>query len=1024
MALVLTYDLEIEVRERATHRNVDRRVKRDNFCILVSELDLEGDPLEPTNRIDFDKLAHGVASKCPLLQQALDSERVKHQDIKLHLVYLANRKRQTASAAAHASAPASSTRSRSGTSRAASRSGSVLGQDNRRATSYAGDVSSRQHYVTARLQTSEELVMSNLSDLYAYLNAGEVELQLLTDARELRDTHIDPLYNTAPSEELAASLELISSLASDKRNLVHMAANRLLINGLLRILRALANARQNHATADRKHLQTLLVICRILVSPEATGVLLRSSEGNSTSQITNMFEVCIALLHYCAGCEINDIANAQGAATATQALVTNSILALNLTLFSKTNNLDDCESTAYGHVQASLRNEFSRNQRPQTSGGLHKPPTLACSMTKLFVSVTRQCLSATKEEQLLLHLKQAMYCVRMWLSLSQYRDFIANLDLDAEFCASLDKLVCWSQDLQANSPSERMYLEIELWRLVHNVCLDDRTRAILIDRCSPLTAKLMQHLMRAYSLLATSATTEQQALVSPTTQVAPSSLADADKSAALICVLRCLYWIVAETEHIQRHMVAIQRWIDCLMAYLISAALCLRDELSIKRAARGYNESTEGSSFRADNDLEVVHIAAHQSRASHYITALWMQLCDVMESNDDRLAAQLNIFIELSRDNLALCAEQIEHSQTPENDDEFDTFSVQLITGYMHAKVLRCILNKTSARLIESIGEWLIADVAIVTEQFAVTTCRLRAIPVAFCVECTGILTQLVEHSSDNANDESTMNTKPDWGKLLDSLLGLLRLREYNDDDLLLAFSNLVATLARRREVCPWIVGQIPDSEDRKEVHCEARLVGPMLSMFAHVLETRQSNIDLIIAMVFAFAQLTNHREFVRDIADCLSYDTASSNVDSGAPKAIRRCIKQLVALMLHSEARLAKLATLLVDRLRQIETEMCALDLVQDDEVNLRDVVNESESVYSLRFAGYNATWTNAINAARSINDNDKELDVYDKSHGEEMFSNDDEDDDYDWRQLMTGGDSELDATHSSRSTTPKQSA
>lgn len=958
-ALVVTYEILAVVTDSQRGHELTKRTKRDQLLINISALDnLNERSLKKTaggTALDLRQLSADIIKKCPMLEQRNEAQAL--EDIQLHLLYLLNRKRsqlfqaesdpdRPSSVASSRLKPASPSANRSRLSSARQRS-ARLQLDGRRLSLSSRNENSSSLDVYASLCERElkngggwwansyvdqdELVEEFLEQFDGYLMKAEAALQTKKAPHQDPildiESQIEGLYGEL--EEKLAAMVGIRRQVQDDQSLTSLQPNRLLISAMLRTL-------QDSDSRDST-LAGSILFCLVRFSRFEDIYERVFNQGEPI----DMIRVVVELLeeHVMLATRADELR-----------LILDNFYLLNALLVITNNSIN---------LDLHSKSEKFRSKLIQQHG-----KRVANILVGLFVLISHHLArdvrnqSANKYERLTLVLAEL---IRLSQSLVVFREFVNLLKVKAQtlvesVISCLNTLqLCWpvsgatqqaptqpgkqQQQRQATDEQQQFLvkdqlilceiygLEMDLLKLANSLMYDSRFKLRFIRKNLLLKCVLRNLVV----FLASSRRS--------------NTLAPFDRSSVLLVPFKCLYELSCQ-DSIKAELYKSKIITKCLFEYLLSTTADFKTLLdSLALSARQDKSALEyGHESRPIPDEDQISLEPNQ--ATHYILATWVNLSAKKSAPffgpevGKELSEPLADYMDLAAMNLATFIAK-SRKGTNELARMSQSYRDAELIVYIHAKLLRNLtqhlsfLQKEPIIWVSSYARWL--------EQLARSLHQLLPLvaldtgsnqtTIALTVECVGTITNLLMGSnSGQLSGELPAVPALDWPKELASILALLL--EINlsaasnadgeNDDLLLVSVNLLGALAKCREICNELKG----------------VIWSIVAICNFILEKKSIDMEMTISCLFTLSQLVNHSTFLQAIGGSLEDERQEATL----------LVDHLSSLMMHSDMGTSKLASLILNTLKQFEEQRSLSDSV----------------ACKRRFVCYNEKWLNAIRANR----------------------------------------------------------
>lgn len=977
-ALVLTYEILVTVIDTDTKQELSRRNKRDQLQINVSNLD---DLIKANGKINLQDLSEQILRKCPILS----SERQKQQqqssklleEIRLHLLYLVNRRKAQMNNPNCKDEGATGPQSRPQSSLLANRnlrSGSRLGQHKRlmSARITSPSINSIIGCDIYGYLLAKESIAGESDELESFLSELDERLSRFFDDNkytqrptlERLDQYLEGLYGDT-SEKLI-SINSLRELSKLDESLPIMSSHKLLVCATSRTLRDLSfgQSESDNESVSNLIISESILYClirmtsyadtyKLLINSDSqldtmrvlidqSGDLvdqLKLNEERLTSNLVDRFYYLLKSLIFPILNMMHSNAQMQRAGEEKKVrkspFQSEKLIGIVIDLFMLTSKALTMEIK----ITAATEDDVDRIV---TSSSISRPLERLTSLLELLVQVLR-FLSTNKEFVTLLKNRA-----------KQTNEFSTCL-------INLLNTLQLSQPGSGNSSSSgstiggRVYalrdqqtlnviyqLEINIIKLVNNLLHYQYLRTRLIKR------NLLKCVLRNLVVFLANKNNGNQTLSSFT------------RSSVLLTPLKCLY-ILSCDNSIKGELFKSKIVIKCLLDYLLDEAKKFQDQIdaSIK-----------------PNEQQVA-IVIEPTCAGHYIYAFWTNLTSRPEASSiynlnseqpaegqqqdytSHLKKQIAEFVTLVIDNLSLYIGLYTNKKLHVDDQQPTKQAQQMI--YLQLKIVRNLTQFSKDSIEIQLDEGI--------NKLAQLTCNLLDLPMGtidccpIAAESIAIIDNLLEMAwrlrgvskeGEEGDLDLDLELLPSkqlmslFEKLVQSDLVSSSLAGGEDfDDLLLVAIKFFGTLCKTKEICPITEEEISSGDNSIQVTGQL-IKSKWISMSNHLLDIRLSDTEMLVSCLFSLAHLMNHANFLEALAKDLDFlDSHGSKLEYQ----LEILVNKLANLLLSGNESLVKLSCLLLDRLRQLEEQQS---------------INESY-VYTKRFSVYNDKWLAAIRSSRN---------------------------------------------------------
>ena len=949
---MVAYENVVSISERSSKRELTRRSKRDQLEVDLSRA-LEQFAVGGSNcEAKLRELSQEIINRCPLLQVDHKAS-VGADDIQLHLSYLINRRLERPPS----SAALARRRPEVGRPRLLQRGPSAAqGRTSTRprdANQAAGDVYGWLLSLES-LATPDEATNSDLDDFLAALDLHLAQAEepardpagsTRTPIGEQLEIQLEGLYGD--EAERKQSIGRLRRLGRDSNEaLWAISSNRLLLSALLRTLR---DSSSRHGYISEA---ILFLLLRLTAFEDVhwRGVL----GWASVDEPMDLLRILVDLVEeQSRGLnKLNDLQSILGQFHYSNALL---FLLLNLLHLDQSGLVQVGQSQQRQATKLRLVQQYGQRIADSLIGLLavcakflsmdlrRQPSSRLGARLTVILDATVQALSH------FVIFKEFVSRIRGPKSAQPLVEFLTSLlnTLQLSRPGSGQQL---DQQLLVRDQStlnEIYLLEVALLRLTNNLLFEPKLRARLTKK--NLTLKCV--LRNLVVFLASRRS---------------NSLQPFSRSAVLLVPLKCLHELSCSSQ-IRDELFKSKIIIKCLFEYLLSSATDLKGSLAellagaANKSAATKNIATtrdqtepeaqsgpaRGARLREpDQDQEQV-VLLEPSDASHYIVGLWLNLsaqraAPFYQSTELELTEPLVDYIELSLGNLhtflrlsSLLAERSGAKQIPKQ-QQLSLKEIHLMI-YIHSKLLRNLtqfldFKSTGGPSLETYSKWMerLAEAAVETLQATTSGRRPEVGPI--CVEALATLRNLLMISSIIERQE------PIGKQLNDRLLEMLFCQTHyhqqaENDDLLLVAINLLGTLATSCELCP-----------NFSAASESKLGQKVIETISFVLDAKCSDFEMLISCLFTLKKLANHSSFLVQLVPTDAEDQQQVATDPG------RLIDRLCLLLVHGDVQVVKLATGILNSLKQFEEQQSLQDSI----------------ISRQRFVHYNNRWLGAIRANR----------------------------------------------------------
>lgn len=406
------------------------------------------------------------------------------------------------------------------------------------------------------------------------------------------------------------------------------------------------------------------------------------------------------------------------------------------------------------------------------------------------------------------------------------------------------------------------------------------------------------------------------------------------RSSALMVPLLSLYELTCESL-VKSELFKSRIVMRCMMEYLLTDSLRLKQTFDI------VIKSTKSDRDRIDQGQSMNEVKLEPSCVSHYILSIWCNLSTKFESNihsnnedfQRLLMEYMNLAVEL-----VLSFSYIELENRRSMLDMADQLTV-----YLHLKLLRNftqLMAMDSSQVTNDILERLLLAASQLRRSVAYLTPMM--------VDILAVISNMLRNIK---LEEITLIES--LRKLVAGLFTAEAFETENDnDDLLLVSIVFLSNLARIQEICSPNQSNAldKDNDDDGHGHGYTNYYRRMIREGNFILESKTSDEVMVLGCLYAISQLMRHRGYLK----ALLKDSIQAN----------ELMNQLSYLMLSYDANIAKLACHLANMLRQLELAVMKKNTDQREQVTRNYDV--SGNFYLRRFVGYNGKWLDEIRSSR----------------------------------------------------------
>lgn len=911
-ALVVVYDILVVAVDALSRRELMRASKRQQLLVNISILNLldEDNPQAESLSIDLNELATEIVRKCPLLSGDMTRRRNPKQnieDIKLHLLYLINRRQAQISAkrpdmGGEASSPAQM-RPRQAIKSSIRRT-AVFGQQRPTSTKDPRMVSSDVYtwYLHKPNLTSLDLSERHLSQLDAYLDVEGQQYSTAKDDCDIKsiETYLDGLYSDR-SEKIASIIKIRRLIRSDA-NLVPIGKNRVLICALMRTL---TDSIQTASSEDNFLCDSILFcMIRLTLFSDIHSMTFREQENLKS---VDLMKIILDFISYKLKTLLHDPKEQLKLSLNNFYHGINSALLILINLteidedFSMHHQLVSSPLISQFHLSLVgllqlISKQLARNLRISTRSSQLEPMiALIRSILRLMKRFTalKEFISEIRGQSNRANRQQLPSKQRPSLILDPLISLIGTLQLSRPGSGQAPSGAEPLPVLLSDQSSMNQFYELELDALevANQLLIDHRLRARMVKR------NLLKCVLRnIVSFLAS--------------RGGNFSFDPFHRSPALMTPLACLYELSCQ-DSVKFELYKSRIIIRCLIEYLLTVGLSLKQTLSLAVD----NETSSSGLIVKPRIVSMNEIKLAPKCVSHYVLSIW---CNLSARQQCSIYGKDEEIRELLFEYISLASELVSSfSSIWENDrgmyiDNNDTLSV-----YLHLKLLRNLSQFIRFGQSQEIAKWL--------EQLTSSSCRLiEALDflAPISVECLAVISNTLTNGVGQLESVEALRC------LIEKLFSLKAADlEAENDDLLLVSINLLGSIARTQEIC------IDDSPIQEKIYRKSIVESNF------VLDSRSSDEVMILSCLFAISQMMKHRQYLSQLAS----QTSQAN----------ELISQLATLMLSSSTPLVRLACQLANKLRYLE-------------LSLSSPESQSAPIHTRRFICYNGRWLDEIRTSR----------------------------------------------------------